>query len=618
MDTLPTKIPTTSTGILELFFNKSTKDIGSGARDVTELQPPQTQGLNTLALAKYIITLGSAHKCYNNAKFFIDQWESGDCYICGLRINETGHTMELEHVLPIAEALALTGIIQENRSKFTKPKRLEEVAETPYAKNYLLEYARSHRCCNQIKSATSFLSFDLNAPDDMKKYTPNLIGINRVLNDIWGQGTGTATKNPKWQEEKGCANPSFRKSLQNMNKNTFIENRRNFIVEHYINQIILEINALIGKTTFKFAQLVFLANQAMSIDQSIWKTLEGKKMNEVSVDDILKKLSGNTQRLDYKSTREVMSTELMKIIENTPTLKEKAINYINSNIAVSGSNKRESKRNVDKNTLLGFLNIDYTFYRQIYIENITRRNEFYSSGLTENNEGLYGFQYMYYLLTSQDSSIKFTDDQIKNFNDMMNNVNNFMILYVYIYLIFYNPFKAIKKDQKIDNSPIDYSKISFKTDISELSQFNLELQTKQGLGEIHENYCSQIFSNLNYVILQEKVGTKDEYIYTNIRELENYGIFVAKSTDEIVVAYDMIRFAELANIQYNKELVKYDQLISTAKGGVKRNNRLYKKTKKNNSTKRKTKTIKPKSRKTKTRKLKKTNSRRKLRTTKIY
>jgi hypothetical protein len=180
---------------------------------------------------------------------------------------------------------------------------------------------------------------------------------------------------------------------------------------------------------------------------------------------------------------------------------------------------------------------------------------------------------------------------------------------------------AIKKDQKIDNSPIDYSKISFKTNISELSQFNLELQTKQGLGEIHENYCSQIFSNLNYVIRQEKVGTKDKYIYTDIRELENYGIFVAKSTDEIVVANDMIRFMELANIQYNNELLKYDQFVSTAKGGVKRNNRFYKKTKKNTSKRNTNKRNKHTTRtlqKRKTRKIKKTNSRRKLRTNKKY
>ena len=617
MSSLPTRIPTTSSGVLDLFFNKTPADLGSGARDITELQPPQTQGVNTLALAKYIITLGPTHKFYNNATFFIEQWESGDCYICGLRINDTGQTMELEHVLPIAEALALTGIIQENRKTFTKPKRLEEVAETPYAKNYLLEYARSHRCCNQIKSSTSFLSFDLTAPDDMKKYTPNLIGINRVLNDIWGQGTGIATKNIKWQEPNACANADFRSKIKNIAKNTFIETRRIFIIDHYITPIILEINALIGKTTFKFAQLVFLANQAMSIDQSIWKTLDGKKMNEVSVDDILTKLSVNTQKLDYKSTRVNMITELMKVIEAIPTLKEKAIQYINSNLTLSGSSKRQATRSADKNTLLGFLNIDYMFYRQIYIENITRRNEIYSSVLTQNNEGLYGFQYMYYLLTNQDSSIKFTDDQIKNFNDMMNNVNNFMILYVYIYLIFYNPFKDIKKDQKIDNSAIDYSKISFKTNISELSQFNLELQTKQGMGQIHENYCSQIFSNLNYVIQQE-VG-EENYIYTDIRQLENYGIFVAKSTDEIVIAYDLIQFAELANIEYNKELVKYDQLFNTSKGGVKRNKKMYKKTRKNKSKRNKyTKRTPQKRNKRNTRKLKKTKSRRKLRYNKIY
>jgi len=610
---LPTRIPTKSTGILKLFFNKTSADLGSGARDITELQPPQKQGASTLALANYIISIGPANPYYEEAIFFKSQWESGNCYICGLKINDTGHTMELEHVLPIAEALALTGIIQENLSKFTKLKRLEDVADTPYAKKYLLEYARSHRCCNQIKTSTSFLSFDLSAHDDMKKYTPNLIGINRVLNDIWGQGTGQATKNPRWQEVTSCANPDFRSKINKITKPTFIESRRTFIIDNYITPIIKEINDLIRGTTFNFAQLVFLANQAMSVDQSIWKTLEGKKMNEVSVDEILKKLSDNAQRLDYKSTRDKMIPELMKVIENIPSLKEKAIQYINSNLTLSESSKRQTTRTVDKNTLLGFLNIDYNFYKQIYIQNITTRNEYYSSVLTQKNEGLYGFQYMYYLLTNQAPSIKFTDNQIKNFTDMMNNVNNFMILYVYIYIIFYNPFKDIKKDQKIDNSAIDYSNISFKTDISELSQFNLELQTKQGMGQIHENYCSQIFSNLNYVIQQE-VG-EDNYIYTDIRDLENYGIFVAKSTDEIVIANELIRFAEVANIEYNKVLDNYvDQPVKTSMGGVKRNNKLYKKTRKNKSKNRNPQ----KKNKKHTRKLKKTKSRRKLRYTKKY
>jgi hypothetical protein len=132
------------------------------------------------------------------------------------------------------------------------------------------------------------------------------------------------------------------------------------------------------------------------------------------------------------------------------------------------------------------------------------------------------------------------------------------------------------------------------------------------MGQIHENYCSQIFSNLNYVIQQE-VG-EEIYIYTDIRQLENYGLFVAKSTDDIVIAYDLIQFAELANLEYNKELVKYDQLFNTSKGGVKRNKKMYKKTRKNKSTKR----TPQKRNKRNTRKLKKTKSRRKLRYNKIY
>lgn len=249
-------------------------------------------------------------------------------------------------------------------------------------------------------------------------------------------------------------------------------------------------------------------------------------------------------------------------------------------------------------TLKGFLNIDYTFYTKIYFENITKRKENYPE-LTSDNEGLYGFQYMYYLLKNQDPSIKFT---IKQYNDrflMMNNVNKFMIYYIYIYIIFYNPFSILKRDQKIDNSPIDFSKIVLPTDIDGLKQFNLELQLKQGMSQIHQNFTSNIFSNFNYVIKWEND------IYINIRELENYGVFIAESTVTYVGATDLIAFANQAYDDYNKEL------LNLPVGGMFRNNKFYKKTRKNNSTKRKQKTIKQK-----TRKNKKLKSKRKLRYTK--
>jgi hypothetical protein len=656
---LPTRIPTLSSQVLEFFFNQRPTDLGSGARDVTELQPPQTQGLNALALAEYIIDNDPKNPYYENAKFFKKQWDSGDCYICGLRINDTGHTMELEHVLPIAEALALTGIIQEKRKIFTNPQNLKEVADTNYAKYYLLEYARSHRCCNQIKSSTSFLSFNLNASNDMEKYTPNLVGINKVLKEIYYQGSGQVKTDGKFQEEKACANRSFRQSLIDygsnksikqgiidyIGKTKFIENRREFIVTYYINPIIVEINALISSTTFNFAQLVFLANQAMSVDPEIWKTLEGKKMNEVSVDKILSDLFTNSIRLDYKKTRKPIADNLLIFLNKFPlTLYKKAKNYVDSNLSKAGSTVRQSPRNIDLKALVGFLNIDYNFYKKIYFENITKRKDNYN-GLTSDNEGLYGFQYMYYLLKNQNPSIKFTKEQIDNLIGMMNNVNDFMILYIYIYIIFYNPFIDLKKDQKDESDKeIDYIKIAFNTGVRELETFNLQLKIEQGMGQIHENYCRNIFSNLNYVI--EKLG------YTDIRDLENYGIYVAQSTDEIVVAEYLIRIADLItqlnknNIEKNIEIIEYDKTkhdpepidpptegmaqilsltpeeVSITSGGIK----LYKKTRKNNYTRRKTKTRKHnyKKIKTKTQKNKKPKTqknkklKKKLRYTKKY
>ena len=285
-------------------------------------------------------------------------------------------------------------------------------------------------------------------------------------------------------------------------------------------------------------------------------------MNSVSSDEILSQLLTNTKKLDYKNTKKPIADNLIKFIDKFPeSLKPKAIDYINSNLRLSGFTKRQSLRSVDINTLMGFLNIDYTFYTQIYFENIKMRNELYSSLLTSNNEGLYGFQYMYYLLKNQDPSIKFTTDQIKTFNDMMKNVNDFMIYYIYIYIIFYNPFSILKRDKKV-------SQIFLPTDINGITQFNLKLQLNQGMGQKHENYTSNIFSNFNYIIRREY--SPDEYMYINIRELENYGFFIVESTVQHVGAEDLIAFAKQAYDAYNKEFLEPHM------GGMMRNKKLYK------------------------------------------
>ena len=613
-----TKIPTLSSEVIAFYFDKDIKELEvKSARGVIELQPPQTQGLNTLALAEYIIDLGDLGKenpYYNRAVFFKTQWDSGNCYICGLQINGTGHTMELEHVLPVAEAHALTGIIQKKRKDFVNIDNLKALVNKPYALKYLLEYARSHRCCNQLKSATSFLEFDLSETDVKKRYTPNLIGINKILNEIYVQGYGLS-KTPKFQEEEACANKSFRTDLKTRwkDKKLFIEARYNFIVENYINPIINEINDLIGVTSFEFAQLVFMANQAMSIDQNIWKTLTGAPLKGSTSAEILEVLYTNTEKLNYKNTKEPIALKLIEFINKfTGTFKNKAIEYVSSNLRQSGSTKKPSDRIVDKNTLMGFLNIDYNFYTKIYFENIKSLNDNYT-GLTFDNEGLYGFQYMYYLIKNQNPSINFTKDQVINFNNMMKNINDFMIFYIYIYIIFYNPFIGLKKDIKVCER-ITFNDINLPRDLSLLETFNLEIQTNQGMIEIHENYCSNIFFNLNYLIKRElrqyTDASKVEYMYINIRELENYGLFVIESTKQQVGAEYFIYFANQACADYNAEynlLKDNPQFNKPPVGGI-----IRKKTRKNNSTKRKTKTRKIR----KIRKNKK--SKRKLRYTKKY
>ena len=65
---LLTRIPTLSSQLWD-FFYQTQAGIGTGARDVTENQPPQTQGFNALTLAEYIIDKDQTNPYYDNAKF---------------------------------------------------------------------------------------------------------------------------------------------------------------------------------------------------------------------------------------------------------------------------------------------------------------------------------------------------------------------------------------------------------------------------------------------------------------------------------------------------------------------------------------------------------------------
>ena len=82
-----------------------------------------------------------------------------ECYLCGRKMVEGDDPkesmMECEHILSVLNAISYWWLIQSKRIHLNPE-------ETPYSiqDNATLEYAWSHRCCNQLKSDLNFLSFN--------------------------------------------------------------------------------------------------------------------------------------------------------------------------------------------------------------------------------------------------------------------------------------------------------------------------------------------------------------------------------------------------------------------------------------------------------------------------
>ena len=102
------------------------------------------------------------------------------CWICGYNIlgglgPEHPFSPECEHVFPIAQAIFFIGIYT-NDIKYN----------TAYIDKLKLEYAWSHRVCNQIKNDAHFIEHDIEAADG--RWSINIDKIKAFLNDILRRG----------------------------------------------------------------------------------------------------------------------------------------------------------------------------------------------------------------------------------------------------------------------------------------------------------------------------------------------------------------------------------------------------------------------------------------------
>jgi hypothetical protein len=535
MQTSEKRVPVTSSGLLQTLFGIDTSNLNIPARDLTESALPPVQGLNTKALAEYIVQNPSSDtRNLQRAKFFLQEWNSNICYICGCNINKTqpsksekeGHIEELEHVLPIGEALALTGIIQLNQRDFKKS--MEQIANTNVAYSYLIEYARAHTCCNQAKGVISFLDFN-GAPPFNEPYKIDINNIESVLEKIW---ENTVKPGRFRQESYACGNPALKSDLRNnySDKKAFIHSRTEFIINNYMNPILEYIYNDIEREGLRFMNLCFLANQAISIDQKVWSMVGAR--TKISKQDLYMRIATSINDKYKTSIYQTTRGDIIKSIFYNRLLSPYLQTYYNS-LQVNATTRKSSRivTFTNENAFSTAINSDFLIIKKNYIDFLKNLGlpfieNIIGPSLQVSNEFFFGMQYIILLIENQAVDFVFYEDMIEPLIDMIINVNKYIILYIFLTIILYNS-KYISR--KSDNN-FEFNYLGSLNELDGfISQNNLGIEYyQQQLNDI------DILQQFNYtafmpikteseVTMGMSVSTPQNNIVLNLQSMNTYG-----------------------------------------------------------------------------------------------
>jgi len=513
------RIPIESADVLMQIFGKIPADFGELARDLTEIQPPQTQGTNAYRLSKYIVNKGKKSKYYDRAMFFKNLYDSNKCYICGLTIEKGNKQEELEHVLPIGEALALTGIIQENKKDFEK--KIEEIADHPISYMYLLEYARSHTCCNQAKGRHSFLKFN-GSPPFKQPYSIDQVAIKTILKKIWiNAGHGGDFQ----QFDYACASKNFVKDVGRIPMDKFIESRKEVIVRDFMTPIHKNIEEFIGANGAKFAQLVYLANQAVSVDEKVWKSLGTRWTGDIiPYNKMFFNVVENVVNDSYKGTREVVADQLFKLSQSNSEFNKILNSYYNSK-----KSEGRVSRVLDFKVFKTFIDVDFILFKELHQKYLASRTSEFE--IYYGSESLFGIEYFYYLLTAQDAKFKFFESMEDSMVKMLRNINLYSIMYMMLFIIYYDPLsKGLPSSVEGLNNEIILK-------INEYGIVNYDM--------IQDNFITSVFQDFNYVV--KPTGTS---YYLNIQQMMNFTSHIAMTPTEMEVANILIGLKKKAKEEY--------------------------------------------------------------------
>lgn len=180
----------------------------------------------------------------------IGKWDNNTlCYICGLKLiddNVNEFPPECEHILPVYQGSLLLELYKAS------------VDKKNISPEHNLEYAWSHRCCNQIKSDTSFLTTKRKGKDEV--FALHYNNTKNILNTIY-KG-----------ERSYCQ--ILKNNINKMNKNDWVNQRTISIGDNQINPIIEYLSQSLNQSKGLF-YLGILSNILKSVDQNTLYKAQG-------------------------------------------------------------------------------------------------------------------------------------------------------------------------------------------------------------------------------------------------------------------------------------------------------------------------------------------------------
>lgn len=216
----------------------------------------------------------------------IGKWDNNTlCYICGLKLEVDDvkeFPPECEHILPVYQGSLLLDLYKAS------------VDKKNISPEHKLEYAWSHRCCNQIKSDTSFLTTKRKGKDEV--FALHYNNTKNILNTIY-KG-----------DRSYCQ--ILKNNINKMNKNAWINQRIISIGDNQINPIIEYLSQSLNQSKGLF-YLGILSNILKSVDQNTLYKAQGIEQPLPPLDML------QTRIISYKEIGQIL---INLIVSNASTI----------------------------------------------------------------------------------------------------------------------------------------------------------------------------------------------------------------------------------------------------------------------------------------------------------